>query len=178
MSNDKRPGRAIRVAILTVSDSAYHGEREDISGPTLRELVEAEGIEVVDVERVPDEKQEIAAWLRSTATQADVLLTCGGTGFSRRDVTPEATGEVIDFQVPGIAEALRAASLQYTPHAMLSRAVAGVIGSTLVVNLPGSPAAVAQQFEVLAPVLVHATALLHGETAHNDDAESGSLSCS
>ncbi len=178
MSNENRAGSVIRVAILTVSDSAYHREREDISGPTLRELVEAEGMEVVGVERVPDEKQEIAAWLRSTAPEADVLLTCGGTGLSRRDVTPEATVEVIDYQVPGIAEALRAAGLHYTPYAMLSRAVAGVIGSTLVVNLPGSPAAVAQQFEVLAPVLAHATALLRGQTAHNDGAESGSLSCS
>lgn len=159
----------LRVAILTVSDSAASGQREDISGPTLRKLVEAEDMEVVRTDVVKDDQQRIAQWLRYWAQEADILLTCGGTGLGPRDVTPEATREVIKHQVPGIAEALRAAGLRHTPNAMLSRAVAGVVGTALVVNLPGSPAAVEQQFEVLAPVLTHAVALLHGETVHRDD---------
>ncbi len=174
MSSDARESGPVRVAILTVSDSAARGEQDDLSGPLLAELVRAEGMRVVSAGIVPDERREIAAWLRRSASEADVLLTCGGTGLGPRDVTPEATAEVIDYQVPGIAEALRAASLQYTPNAMLSRAIAGVIGNALVVNLPGSPAAVRQQVAVMAPVLAHAVALLHGQTSHDDDQRSSS----
>ncbi len=169
MSNSPPAGRIIRVAILTVSDSAARGEQEDVSGPTLARLVEAQGMVLVAAEIVGDERAEIAAWLQRWAPQADLLFTCGGTGLGPRDVTPEATLEVIECQVPGIAEALRAASLAHTPHAMLSRAVAGLIRSALVVNLPGSPRAVAQQFQVLAPALAHAVELLHGHTAHPAD---------
>jgi len=176
MSNDARESGPIRVAILTVSDSAARGEQDDLSGPLLAELVRAEGMRVVSAEIVCDERREIAAWLRRSAPEADALLTCGGTGLGPRDVTVEATGEVIDYQVPGIAEALRAASLQYTPNAMLSRAIAGVIGNTLVVNLPGSPAAARQQFAVLAPVLAHAVDLLHGQTTHDNDHRGARLS--
>ncbi len=169
MSNDRAAQVPICVAILTVSDSAAQGHAEDISGPVLKELVEDAGMQVVQTSILPDEQEQISAWLRRTAGVADILLTCGGTGLGPRDFTPEATKQVLDYQVPGIAEALRAAGLEHTPHAMLSRAVAGVIGEALVINLPGSPAAVRQQFEVLRPVLPHAVALLHGDTAHNDE---------
>ncbi len=169
MSNDRAAQTSIRVAILTASDSVAQGRAKDVSGPVLKELVEAEGMQVVQTSILPDEQEQIAAWLRRTADAADVLLTCGGTGLGPRDVMPEATQEVIDYQVPGIAEALRAAGLEYTPYAMLSRAVAGVIANTLVVNLPGSPTAVRQQFEVLRSVLPHAVALLRGDTTHDDD---------
>ncbi len=169
MSNSTPADSPVRVAILTVSDSAARGDKEDVSGPTLAKLVAAEGMVVVAAETVGDERAEIAGWLRRRAAKADILLTCGGTGLGPRDVTPEATLDVIERQVPGIAETLRAAGLAHTPHAMLSRAVAGVIGSTLVVNLPGSPRAVEQQFQVLAPALAHAVELLHGHTAHPAD---------
>jgi len=166
MSNSQSGGRVLRVAILTVSDSVVAGKRADVSGPTLRSLVEAEGMHVVAADVVPDEVSEIATWLERSAIKADLLFTCGGTGLGPRDVTPEATRTVAERLVPGIAEALRAAGLPHTPKAMLSRAVAGVIGNSLVINLPGSPAAIEQQFPVVAPVLEHAVALLHGETAH------------
>ena len=169
MNNDRAAQAPIRVAILTASDSVAQGQAEDVSGPVLKELVEAEGMQVVQTSTLPDEQEQISAWLRRAAGAADILLTCGGTGLGPRDVAPEATHEVIDYQIPGIAEALRASGLEHTPYAMLSRAVAGVIANTLVVNLPGSPAAVRQQFEVLRSVLSHAVALLHGDTAHDDE---------
>ena len=172
MSNDTAAQAPIRVAILTVSDSAAQGRAEDVSGPVLKELVEAAQMQVVQTGVLPDDQDQISAWLRRTAGAADVLLTCGGTGLGPRDVTPEATTQVIDYQVPGIAEALRASGLKHTPYAMLSRAVAGAVGNTLVVNLPGSPAAVRQQFEVLRSVLPHAMALLHGDTAHDNERKS------
>ncbi len=169
MSNSLAASDPIRVGILTVSDSVARGEKRDVSGLTLRELVEAAGMGVARADIVADDRDAIAAWLSEAATQADVLITCGGTGLGPRDVTPEATLDVIERQVPGIAEALRAAGLPFTPHAMLSRAVSGVMGQTLVVNLPGSPAAVLQQFEVLQTVLPHAVELLHGRTDHHPD---------
>jgi len=169
MNNSRAAQPPIRVAILTVSDSAAQGCAEDISGPVLKELVDGAGMQVVQISILPDKQEQISAWLHRTAEAANILLTCGGTGLGPRDVTPEATKQVLDYEVPGIAEALRAAGLEHTPHAMLSRAVAGVIGEALVINLPGSPAAVRQQFEVLHPVLPHAVALLHGDTAHDDE---------
>jgi molybdopterin adenylyltransferase len=166
MSSDGREARPVRVAILTVSDKAYRGEREDLTGPALVQLVQADGLQLVAADVLPDERPEIAAWVAVQATVADVLFTCGGTGLGPRDVTPEATRDEIRYEVPGIAEALRASGLAHTPRAMLSRAVVGVVGTALVINLPGSPRAVREQYPVVAPILAHAVALLHGDTEH------------
>src|SRR5687768_5354619 len=153
-----------RAAVLTVSDRVTRGEVEDSSGPALAARLEEAGWRVIDRAAVPDDDEAIAAALSRLADEdVALVLTTGGTGIAPRDVTPDATRRVIDREVPGIAEALRAASLAQTPHAMLSRATAGVRGATLIVNLPGSPKAVAETFSVLAPVLDHAARLLRGE---------------
>ena len=151
------------VGILTVSDRASRGESEDRSGPLLVRLVKEElGWRVAVQAVVPDERVRIAEVLRRWADEEDValILTTGGTGFAPRDVTPEATRDVIDREAPGLVEAMRAESLRVTPHAMLSRAVAGMRGRTLIVNMPGSPKAVAEQFAVIRPALPHAIRLL------------------
>lgn len=156
---------SLRVAVVTVSDRSARGEREDRSGPALAEAVEASGATVVRRALVADEPGELAALLTGLCDGADapdVILTTGGTGVGPRDRTPEATAEVCDRLVPGIAETLRARSLAVTPHAMLSRGVAGVRGATLVVNLPGSPGGARDGWEVLAPVAAHAVAQLGG----------------
>ena len=156
-----------RVGILTISDSSYRGEREDLSGPLLRQMV-IEHLEAkVELEAVvPDEvdiiKGTLMVW--SDEVGLDLILTTGGTGFGPRDVTPEATKAVIEREAPGLAETMRAKGLEITPHAILSRAVAGIRGHTLIVNLPGSPKAVRENLEVLLPALPHALALLRGET--------------
>lgn len=149
-------------AVLTISDRASAGVTTDGSGPLLVELVMAAGLSVVATAIVPDERPEIAAQLRAWADSGAVHLICttGGTGLAPRDVTPEATRDVLDREAPGIAEAIRAASLAKTPMAMLSRGAAGVRGQTLVINLPGSPKAVRECFAVVAPVLRHALELL------------------
>jgi len=149
--------------VLTVSDRVSRGEAEDTSGAVLEELLRGEGY---DVERrvVPDERDEIAGAIRELAQQARLVLTTGGTGLAPRDVTPEATREVVEREAPGIAEALRADSTAKTPHGLLSRGAAGVAGSTLVVNLPGSPGGCRDGFAVLRPVLEHALRLLADET--------------
>src|SRR6266540_3452093 len=152
----------LRVAILTVSDRVAQGSREDAGGDALQELLLAAGAAVAAREVVPDERAAIVAALQGMAGRADVVLTTGGTGLGPRDVTPEATREVMDREAPGIAEALRHASLAITPFAMLSRATAGLAGRTLVVNLPGNPKAVREEWEVLAPVLGHAVATARG----------------
>lgn len=157
---------AVRVGILTVSDRSYRGEYPDLSGPAIRELVvERLGATVEREAIVPDERVLIAQKLKSWADQIrlDLVLTTGGTGFTSRDVTPEATRDVVEREAPGLVEAMRAASLQITPHAMLSRAVAGIRGHTLIINLPGSPKAVRENLETILPALPHAVALLHGE---------------
>jgi len=155
----------VRAGIITVSTRGAAGERADESGPAMREALSAAGHEVVSSALVPDDVAKIAnAILDATRAGANVVLTSGGTGLSPNDVTPEATRRVIDREVPGIAEALRARSLAKTPHGMLSRGVAGAVGSALVVNLPGSPRAVRESMEVLLPVLAHAVELLAGET--------------
>ncbi len=153
----------LKVAILTASDSASAGEADDRSGPLLVELLRGLWPDAQVLRGlVPDDRGRIAALLRRWADDDDValILTTGGTGFAPRDVTPEATRDVIEREAPGLAEAMRAAGLAVTPHAMLSRAVAGMRGQCLIVNLSGSPKAVREQFAVLRPVLPHALELL------------------
>ena len=152
----------VRVAVLTVSDRVAAGTRDDAGGGVLCELLEGAGAELVSRAVVGDEREPIAAALAAMAAEAEVVLTTGGTGLGPRDVTPEATRSVLDREAPGIAEALRAASLAITPFAMLSRATAGLVGRTLVVNLPGNPKAVREEWSVLAPVLGHAVATARG----------------
>ena len=155
----------LRAGVITVSTKGAAGERADESGPAMSERLIAGGIEVVRTELVPDDVERVAtAILAAVRAGANVVLTTGGTGLSPNDVTPEATRRVIDREIPGIAEALRARSLEKTPHGMLSRGVAGAIGPALVVNLPGSPRAVRESLEVLVPVLPHAVELLAGES--------------
>jgi molybdenum cofactor synthesis domain-containing protein len=163
----------LNVGILTISDRSSRGERADASGPLIREFVLGRLASQVAQERlVPDERAEIAAALRAMCDEADLdlVLTTGGTGFAPRDVTPEATRDVIEREAPGLAEAMRAASLAVTPHAMLSRAVCGIRGRTLIVNLPGSPKAVRENLGVIAAALPHAVQLLReapsAETGH------------
>jgi molybdenum cofactor synthesis domain-containing protein len=155
----------LRVAVLTVSDRVAEGSRDDAGGDALRELIGRAGGEAVAGAVVPDEREAIGAALRDLVARADVVLTTGGTGLGPRDVTPEATRAVLDREAPGIAEALRHASLGITPFAMLSRATAGLVGRVLVVNLPGNPKAVREEWEVLAPVLAHAVQTASGPVA-------------
>jgi len=154
------------VGVLTISDLGAQGRREDVSGETIKEIVtERLGAEVAEYEIVPDERELIETVLVEWAdvSKVDLILTTGGTGFSPRDVTPEATQAVIERQAPGLAEAMRSQGLKKTPHAMLSRAVAGIRGKTLIVNLPGSPKAVRESLEVILPALPHAIEILRGE---------------
>lgn len=152
----------IRIAILTISDRSSRGERADLSGPALEQAVLENGWQVVATGIVPDEQDQIAKQLRSWADSsiADVILTTGGTGFAPRDVTPEATMAVIQRQTPGLAEAMRAESLKIKPHAMLSRATAGIRAKTLIVNLPGSPRGAVENLGVITTVIPHAVELL------------------
>jgi molybdopterin adenylyltransferase len=153
----------IRFGILTLSDRSSRGERADSSGPALAALIQAEGGTVVKQSLLPDDESAIRAMLLSWADsgEIDVLLTTGGTGFAPRDVTPEATRAVIEREAPGLAEAMRAASLKITPHAMLSRVVTGIRRKTLIINLPGSPKGAVENLQVVLPVLSHAVQLLN-----------------
>jgi molybdopterin adenylyltransferase len=156
----------VRAAVVTVSDGVAAGTREDRSGDLLAELLEADGF---DVERriVPDDRGSIEVVLAELAHEVQLVVTTGGTGVGPRDVTPEATRAVLDREAPGLAEAIRADALARTPHALLSRGVAGIRGRTLVVNLPGSPGGCRDGFAVMRPALQHGLELLLGEeTAH------------
>ena len=156
----------IRLGILTISDRAAHGEAEDRSGPLIAETMVRElGAQVVLQSVTADERPNIESLLVQWADgrEVDLILTTGGTGFAPRDVTPEATLAVTERHAPGFAEAMRAASLQVTPHAMLSRAVAGIRGRTLIINLPGSPKAAVENLQVFLPALLHAVETLRGE---------------
>lgn len=152
----------LSIGIVTVSDRAWQGEREDVSGPALEKLVLIQNWQVSRKAIVPDDLLQIRDLLVSWADsgEMDVILSTGGTGFSPRDITPEATQAVIQRPAPGLAEAMRAAGLLVTPHAMLSRAISGIRGSTLIINLPGSPKGAVENLQVVIPVLEHAVALL------------------
>lgn len=152
----------MKAAVLTVSDGVAAGVREDRSGDLLAELLEGEGF-AVERRIVPDEREAIRGAIEELAAQARVVLTTGGTGLGPRDVTPEATAEAVDRVAPGIAEAIRADAVARTPHGLLSRGIAGVCGTTLVVNLPGSTGGCRDGFAVLRPALGHALELLAGE---------------
>lgn len=157
-----------RVAILVSSDSGFRGEREDLSGPEIARIMKAEGYDVVATAILPDERQQLAAWMAEVADkgQADLILTTGGTGFSPRDCMPEATNDIVERQVPGIPEAMRAYSMQITKRAMLTRASAGIRKGTLIVNLPGSPKAVRECLEHIADTLGHGLEILSAEASN------------
>ncbi len=153
----------ISVAVLTVSDKGSKGEREDLSGPLIREMIKKIGAELKYYEGIPDEKIIIKENLIEYSRKVDLILTTGGTGLSTRDVTPEATLEIIDKEVPGIAEAMRSEGLKKTSRAMLSRAVAGVKGNSLIINLPGSPKAVKESLSVILDIIPHAIEKIKGD---------------
>lgn len=155
----------IRFGILTLSDRSARGEREDLSGPALARLIQAENWSVTKQALLPDDESAIRDLLIewSDRGELDVILTTGGSGFAPRDVTPEATRAVIEREAPGLAEAMRAASLRITPHAMLSRIVAGIRKRTLIINLPGSPKGAVENLQTVIPVLPHAVQLLRDD---------------
>jgi molybdopterin adenylyltransferase len=155
----------IKAVVLTISDSASRGEREDLSGPAVVSELQSLQAEVVATEILPDEREQIAALLRHYADDgaANLILTTGGTGLGPRDVTPEATRDVIEREAPGLAELMRAESMKITPLAALSRSVCGARGRTLIVNLPGSVRGARENFQAIARLLPHAIALLSEE---------------
>ncbi len=156
---------AFRVAILTASDKGYAGQREDLSGPAIREIVEANGYEVTHTVILPDDQEMLAAEIARICDEdvADLLLTTGGTGFSPRDITPEATLAVIERETRGIPEAMRYASLQITPRGCLSRSAAGIRGRTLIVNLPGSEKAAKENLAAVLEAICHGMDMLYSE---------------
>ena len=157
-----------RVAIITSSDMGFQGKREDLSGPAIKEIAEREGYQVVSMDILPDDRAMLSRRMAEIAdeNQAELILTTGGTGFSKRDCMPEATKDIIEREVPGIPEAMRAYSMTITPRAMLSRAAAGIRKGTLIVNLPGSPKAVRESLEYIIPALEHGLQILTGEATN------------
>jgi len=155
----------IRFGVLTLSDRSSRGERPDASGPALAELIRAQGWSVAEQAILADDESAISAMLATWADSGrfDVILTTGGTGFALRDVAPEATRAVIEREAPGLAEAMRLESLRKTPHAMLSRGMAGIRGRTLIINLPGSPKGAVENLQTVFPVLPHAVQLLQDD---------------
>jgi molybdenum cofactor synthesis domain-containing protein len=154
----------ISAAILTLSDKGAKGEREDLGGPLIREMIGRISAEVLHYEIIPDEKELIKSWLIEYSGRVDLIITTGGTGLSPRDLTPDATLEILDREIPGIAEAMRLEGLKKTNRAMLSRAVAGIRGNTLIINLPGSPKAVKEGLEAVLDVKPHAIEKIKGGT--------------
>jgi molybdopterin adenylyltransferase len=162
----------IHAAVITVSDKGSRGEREDLSGREIIAILKTIGVEVLYTKVIPDEKEMIEQTLMeyTDAKKLDLVLTTGGTGVSPRDVTPDATLQVIDKEIPGMAEAMRQEGRAFTPHAMISRAVAGIRGTSLIINLPGSPKGVRENLAVVLPALKHAVEKIKG-----DERECGSL---
>jgi molybdenum cofactor synthesis domain-containing protein len=154
-----------RAVIITVSDRGSRGEREDGSGPVIAGMLREMGMDIIGQQIIPDEKEMIRQVLQewSDGGDANLILTTGGTGVSPRDVTPDATREIIDREIPGMAEAMRRQSAAVTPHAMISRALAGIRGRTLIINLPGSPKAARENLSVLLPALPHAIEKINGD---------------
>jgi molybdopterin adenylyltransferase len=161
----------IRLAIITISDKASSGDRDDAGGPAIREALTSSAVEFAEVDYrvVPDDEQQIgeALFHLSERSDVDLILTTGGTGLAPRDVTPQATLHAVDYEVPGIAEVMRAASIRVTPAGMLSRAVAGVRRRTLIVNLPGNPKAVRENLAAVAAALPHAIDTIRGEVGEH-----------
>lgn len=158
----------MRVAVITSSDSGYEGKREDLSGPCVQEIAMANGAEIVYTNLLPDDQKMLEEELRTICDEnkADLILTTGGTGFSPRDVMPEATLAVCERMVPGIPEAMRAYSMQFTKRAMLSRAAAGIRKQTLIINLPGSPKAVRECLEYIFSEITHGVEILTGQSSN------------
>jgi len=167
----------IRAAILTISDRGHSGEREDRSGPALVAWLVQRGVEVTETQMLPDEAEAISAALITWADvgACDLILTTGGTGVSPRDITPEATRKVLDREIPGMSEAMRAASLGKTPFAMISRAIAGIRGRTLIVNLPGSPKGAIENLETVWAAVPHAIKKIQGDMSECVAESSGKL---
>jgi molybdenum cofactor biosynthesis protein B len=153
--------------VITISDGVFHGRRQDKSGPGLITLLQAGGFEVGGPQVVPDEMEQIADAIETAVTRgADIVVTTGGTGLGPRDVTPQATASLVEYEVPGIAEEMRRAGMATTPMAALSRGLAGVRGQALIINVPGSLKGATESLEAVMPMLSHAVKLLHGDTAH------------
>ena len=155
-------------AVLTISDGVSSGHREDVSGSLIREFMDASGIDIAQSKVIPDEAEAIKETIVAWAPLVDLILTTGGTGLGPRDVTPEATNEVLERHIPGITEAMRIETLKFTPMAMLGRGLAGIRSSCLIVNLPGSPKAVRESLDVLDPVIRHALQVVTGDTNHEN----------
>jgi molybdenum cofactor biosynthesis protein B len=168
MEASRRQSQTVNKAhVITVSDGVFHGKRVDKSGPALRSLLSRADFEVVEPEVVPDDTEQITDAIEAAiARGADVIVTTGGTGLGPRDVTPQATAALIEYEVPGIAEEMRRAGAASTPMAALSRAMAGVRGKSLIINVPGNVSGATESLEAVMPVLGHAVKLLHGDTAH------------